>query len=168
MAKLSDILRADVLIGDPSGSRMARQVIETKTREAVKRRQGDWIGQDVPCNGLAEEVQAEMSLEDFIQRDHSDSDREINQIVEILNEKAGGFHYNALPKIHQTLIGAGFKHVQSNNRIHHYHNDVSRHPTYGMHVVASWAGYKLRLPTGKIVTGRHHKHLQSHLAKYFQ
>ena len=94
--------------------------------------------------------------------------REINESVETLNERSGGFHYNALPKIHQTLIGAGFKHVQSNNRIHHYHNDVIHHPAFGMHVISSWAGYKLRLPTGKIVTGRHHKHLQSHLAKHSQ
>jgi hypothetical protein len=108
----------------------------------------------------------DMSLEDFIQDDHSDLGREINESLEILNEKAGGFHYNALPKIHQTLIGAGFNHVQSNNRIHHYHNDTLRAPLYDHHVVASWAGFKHRLPSGKILTGRHHKHLQTQLAKY--
>jgi hypothetical protein len=109
-----------------------------------------------------------MSLEDFIQDDRSDLVRQINESVEVLNEKAGGFHYNAPPKIHQMLIGADFKHVQSSNRAHHYHNDVIRSPLYGHHVVASWAGFKHRLPSGKILTGRHHKHLQTQLAKHSQ
>jgi hypothetical protein len=115
---------------------------------------------DVACDGHTEECWSEMSLEQFVQNEHSDLDRDINERAETLNEKAG-FHYNSLPKIHQTLIKAGFKHVQSNNRIHHYHRDPDE-----MHVIASWAGYKLRLPTGKVVTGRHHKHLDKHLAKY--
>jgi hypothetical protein len=117
------------------------------------------------CEGETGDLE-EMSLEVFIQGDHADLNREINDSMEVLNEKAGGFHYKALTKIHQTLIGAGFKHIQSSNRVHHYGNDVIRHPVYGMHVVASWAGYKLRLPSGQIVTGRHYKHLQTHLGKY--
>jgi hypothetical protein len=40
-----------------------------------------------------------------------------HRVLVPLNERSGGFHYNALAKIHQTLIGAGFKHVQSNNGI---------------------------------------------------
>ena len=67
------------------------------------------------AHGQSEE---EMSLEEFVEDEHMDLDREINASVEVLDEKAGGFHYNALPKIHQTLISAGFKHVQSNDRIH--------------------------------------------------
>jgi len=145
---------------------MARQAIDKKTHKALKRRQGDWTARGDFPDGDSVQSDEEMSLEDFIQDDHSDLARPINGSVETLNEKAGGFHYNALAKIHQTLINAGFKHVQSNNRSHHYHNDVSRHPAYGMHVVDSWAGYKLRLPTGAIVTGRHHKHLKRHLVKY--
>jgi hypothetical protein len=76
-----------------------------------------------------------MSLEDFIQDDRSDLARQINESVQVLNEKAGGFHFNALPKLHQVLINSGFK---------------------------------PRLPSGKILTGRHHKHLQAQLAKYSQ
>lgn len=141
--------------------RIVREAIEEKIHNACTRRRADWMARDVPCDGYSEEVQSEMSLEDFVQGAHQNLERKINESVEVLNEKAGGFHYNALPKIHQTLIGAGFKHVQSYNRIHHYHNDLNHH-----HVIASWAGYRLRLSTGKIVTGRHHKHLDKHLAMY--
>jgi hypothetical protein len=157
-----------ILAGEPPEMirQMARRLIEKKTRTALERRRADWMSRDVPCDEYADEFQSEMSLEEFISDAHRDLDREINETVEVLNERAGGLHYNALPKIHQTLISAGFKHVQSNNRLHHYHNDVSGHPADGMHVVASWAGYKLRLRSGEIVTGRHYKHLQKHLAKY--
>jgi hypothetical protein len=167
MSKAAERFVDAILAGETAQmiNEMARQVIEKKTRKAVKRRQEDWMVLEEFPDGSSDQSEEEMSLEEFVE-DDSDLDREINQIVEVLNEKAGGFHYNALPKIHQTPIGAGFKQVQSNNRIHHYHNDVIRHPTYGMHVVASWAGYKLRLPTGKIATGRHYKHLRKHLGKY--
>ena len=142
MSKAARKLVDAILSGDPPEiiSEMARQVIQKKTRKALKRRQSDWMArQDFP-DGDSSQSDEEMSLEDFIQDDHSDLARPINESVETLNEWAGGFHYNALPKIHETLIGAGFKHVQSNNRIHHYLNDVSRHPAYGMHVIASWGG----------------------------
>jgi hypothetical protein len=157
-----------ILTGEPPGiiNEMARQAIEKKTRKAVKLRQGDWMTRGEFPGADSGQSEEDMSLEDFIEDDHGDLDREINESLEIPNEKTGGFHYNGLPKIHQTLINADFKHVQSNNRIHHYHNDVSHHPACGMHVVASWAGYKLRSPSGEIVTGRHYKHLQKHLAKY--
>lgn len=169
MSKAARKLVDAIISGKPPEmvSDMARQVIEKKTRKALKLRQGDWMArEDFPDvdSGQSEE----MSLEDFIQDDHADLASGINESVEVLNERAGGFHYNALPKIHQTLIGAGFRHVQSSNRVHHYHNDKSGQPTFVMHVVASWAGYKLRLPTGQIVTGRHYKHLERHLVKYSQ
>jgi hypothetical protein len=164
MSKAAERFVDAILAGEPRHmiNEMARQVIERKTREAVKRRHGDWMRlEDFPDDhsGQSEE---DMSLEDLIEDEHADLGCEVNENVEILNERAG-FHYNALPKIHQTLNSAGFKHVQSNGRLHHYHRDPDE-----MHVIASWAGYKLRLPSGQIVTGRHHKHLQSHLAKYFQ
>jgi hypothetical protein len=167
MSKAAERLVDAILTGEPPGiiNEMAREAIDKKVRKALKRRQGDWMAcEDFPVadSGQSEE---EMNLEEFGQDDHADLTREINESVEILNERSGGLHYNALPKIHRSLTNAGFKHVQSNNRIHHYHNDVSGHRAYGIHVVASWAGYKLRLRSGKIVTGRHYKHLQKHLVK---
>jgi hypothetical protein len=83
----------------------------------VSLRQGDWTARENFPDGHSGQSEEGMSLEDFIEDDHSDLGREINESLEILNEKAGGLHYNALPKLHQTLINAGFKHVQSNNRI---------------------------------------------------
>jgi hypothetical protein len=90
-----------------------------------------------------------MNLEEFIQDDHSDLACEINENVEVLNERAGGLHYNALPKIHQTLTNGGFKHVQSNNRVHHYHNDVSGHPASCIHVGCFWGGLQTAVAVGK-------------------
>ena len=162
MSKAAERFVGAILAGEPPQmiNEMARQVIEKKTRKALKRRQGDWMAREDFPDDHSGQSEEDMSLEDFIEDDHGDLDREINQRVEILNERAG-FHYNALPKIHQTLISAGFKHVQPNGRLHHYHREPDE-----MHVIASWAGYKLRLRSSKIVTGRHHKHLQSHLAKH--
>jgi hypothetical protein len=143
-------------------TQMARQTLEEKTRNALQRRRVDCLTRQVPCDG-SEDIQPEMSLEDFISDAHADLDREIDESAEVLNERSHAFLYNSLPKIHRTLTAAGFKRVQSNNRIHHYHHNET-----GQHVVASWAGYKLRLPRGQIVIGRHYKHLDKHLNKYSQ
>jgi hypothetical protein len=149
-----------ILAGEPPETirEMAREAIEEKIRDALERRRADWMARDVPCDGHAKALRSEMSLEEFLSDAHPDLDRETNESVEVLKEKTGGFHYNALPKIHQTLISAGFKHVQSHDRVHHYHDDET-----GQHVITSWAGYKLRLPSGQILTGRHYRHLQKHL-----
>lgn len=158
-----------IVTGEPPETiaEAVRRVIDKKVQTKLRERAGVWMArEDLSDGDSGQSEEAEMSLEEFVEDNHADLDCEINESVEVLNEKAGGFHYNALPKIHQTLIGAGFRHVQSHDRVHHYHNDVSGHPAHGMHVVASWAGYKLRLPTGKIVTGRHYKYLQKHLVKY--
>jgi hypothetical protein len=163
MSKSAERLVDAILAGEPSEviSEMARKAIEKKVHKGLKRLRADWMARDVPCDEYSEEVQSEMSLDQFVEGDHRDLDREINARIEVLNERAGGFHYNALPKIHRTLINNGFQHVQSANRIHHYHRNAD-----GTHVVATWAGYKLRLMSGQIITGRHHMHLQKQLAKY--
>jgi hypothetical protein len=105
MSKVAERLVDAILTGEPPGiiSEMARQAIEKKTRKAVKLRQGDWMArEDFPDAGSSQSDE-EMKLEEFIQNDHSDLACEINENVEVLNERAGGLHYNTLPKIHQTL-----------------------------------------------------------------
>ena len=56
--------------------------------------------QDFP-DGDSSQSDEETSLEDFIQDDHADLARPINESVETLNERAGALHFNALLKIHR-------------------------------------------------------------------
>ena len=74
-------------------SEMARRAIDKKTRKALERRQGDWMAREDFPDGHSGQSEEEMSLEDFIEDEHPDLAREINECAEILNQRSGGLHY---------------------------------------------------------------------------
>jgi hypothetical protein len=71
MSKAAERFVGAILAGEPPQmiNEMARQVIEKKTRKALKRRQGDWMAREDFPDGHSGQSEEETSLEEVSRKE---------------------------------------------------------------------------------------------------